>query len=233
MEMKPTIATLLPFSVLIAAWLVVACATPAGTVAVVAAGNVTRNNARTLPVATVTVGVPRHSASPASSTLSAIAPVAVQMLPFNDDRTDLDVEGRSTAAFGVPMGKIRFEPSPASLLGQAIVSELQAAGHTVTDRANSAQVAGAIVEFEAHTDTTLMYWDVIGNLAVSLQIAVARGKQPGTSLDYRARCVERTYIWPSEAVIASVMGKCIRDFADRLRIDGRAAGALRGASSGL
>ena len=131
------------------------------------------------------------------------------------------------------MGRIRFEPSPATLLGQAIISEIKAAGHTVTDSAEGTQITGAVLEFEAHTDTTLLYWDVIGNLAVSLQILVARGTNPGALLDYRTRCMDRTYIWPSETVIAGVMSKCINEFANKLRNDGGAADALRNALSGL
>jgi uncharacterized lipoprotein YajG len=221
------------FSILMAALAVSACATPGGTVAVVAVGNLTKNNAHTLPVAVVTVGIPKHSASSGSSTLSSIPPAIVRVLPFNDDRKDLDIEGTATAAFGVPMGHIRFEPSPTTLLGQAIISEIKAAGHTVTDGAEGTQITGAVLEFEARTDTTLLYWDVIGNLAISLQIMVARGTNPGAPLDYRARCMDRTYIWPSAAVIAGVMGKCINDIATKLRNDSRAADALRNSVSGL
>lgn len=225
-------AAIRAFSIVITALAVSACATPGGTVAVVAVGNVTKNNARTLPVSVVTVGIPKHSASSGSSTLSSIPPAIVRVLPFNDDRRDLDIEGKSTAAFGVPMGNIRFEPSPATLLGQAVISEIKAAGHTVTEGVDGTQITGAIVEFETHTDTTLLYWDVIGSLAVSLQIMGARGSNPGALLDYRARCMERTYIWPSETVIAGVMSKCLNDFANKLRNDIRAANALRNASSG-
>ena len=145
----------------------------------------------------------------------------------------MDVEGKVTAAFGEPMGLIRFEPSPATLLGQVVVSEFRAAGHAVTDRADGTRVSGAILEFEAHTDTTPLYWDVIGNLGVSLQISTVRGATAVVALDYRARCTERTYLWPSQAIIAGVMGKCIGDVANRLRNDGRAADALRKASSVL
>lgn len=231
--MKPMMGTIRPLSILIAALAVSACATPGGTVAVVAVGNLTRDSAHTRPIAAVTVGIPKHSASSGSSTLSSIPPAIVRVLPFNDDRKDIDIEGKATAAFGVPMRHIRFEPSPATLLGQAIISEIKAAGHTVTDGAEGTQITGAVLEFEAHTDTTLLYWDVIGNLAVSLQILVARGTKPGALLDYRARCMDWTYSWPSEAVIAGVMSKCINDFANKLRNDGRAADALRNALSGL
>ena len=131
------------------------------------------------------------------------------------------------------MGRIRFEPSPATLLGQAIISEIKAAGHTVTDGTEGTQITGAVLEFEVHTDTTLLYWDVIGNLAVSVQILVARGINSGAPIGYHARCMDRTYIWPSEAVIAGVMSKCIDDFANKLRNDGRVADALRNALSGL
>lgn len=222
-----------PISVLIAALVVSACATPGGTVAVVAVGNVTKNNAHTLPATIVTVGIPKHSASSGNSTLSSIPPATVRVLPLNDDRKNIDIEGMATAAFGVPTGRIRFEPSPATLLGQAISSEMKAAGHTVTDSAEGAQITGSILEFEAHADATLLYWDVIGNLAVSIQIPLVRGANSAASLDYRARCMDRTYIWPSEAVIAGVMSKCIDDFANKLRNDGKAADALRKARSGL
>jgi hypothetical protein len=127
----------------------------------------------------------------------------------------------------VPMGKIRFEPSPATLLGHAIASEFRAAGHQVTESAEGTQIKAAVLEFEAHTDTTLLYWDVLGNLAVSLQFSAPKGANPGPLLAYQARCVERTYTWPSEAVFAGVMNKCINDFANKLRSDGRAADALR------
>lgn len=231
--MKPMMAAIRLFSILITALAVSACATPGGTVAVVAVGNLTKNNAHTRPIAVVTVGIPKHSTSSGSSTLSSIPPAIIRVLPFNDDRKDIDIEGKATAAFGVRMGHIRFEPSPATLLGQVIISEVKAAGHTVTDSAEGTQITGAVLEFEAHTDTTLLYWDVIGNLAVSLQILVARGTNPGAPLDYHARCMDRTYIWPSEAVIAGVMSKCINDFANKLRNDGRAADALRNALFGL
>lgn len=219
-------ATIRPFSVLVAVLAVSACATPGGTVAIVGAGNVTRNNAHTLPATVVSVGIPRHSPFSGRSVLSSISPTTVQVLPFNDDRKDVDADGQVSAAFGVPMGRIRFEPSPATLLGQAIVSEIKAAGHTVTDGAQGVQITGAVLEFEAHTATTPLYWDVIGNLAVSLQIPVERGTSPGAPLAYRARCLERTYVWPSEALIAGVMSKCVNDFAIQLRNDRRAADAL-------
>ena len=167
--------------VLLTALLLSACASPGGTVAVVAAGNLTRNNAPTLSAAVRTVGIPKHSASTGGSSLSSIPPVLVQLLPFNDDRADQDTEGTATAAFGVPMGRIRFDPSPATLLGQVVRTE----------------------------------------------IAVARGTGPQTRLDYQARCTDRTYVWPSQAVIAGVMRRCIGDFSNTLRSDGRAARGRR------
>lgn len=215
------------FAVLIAASAVSGCGTPGGPVAVVGVGNVTRNNAHTLGATVVSVGIPRHSPTSGRSALSSIPPAIVRVLPFNDDRKDLDEEGRASAAFGLPMGRIRFEPGPATLLGQAIVTEIKAAGHTVSDGAQAAQLTGTVLEFEAHTAATLLYWDVIGSLSVSLQIPVARGTSPDTPLDYRARCQDRTYVWPSAVIIAGVMSKCINGFAHQLRDDTRIADALR------
>lgn len=126
------------------------------------------------------------------------------------------------------MGRIRFEPGPATLLGQAIVAEIEAAGHRVTDGAAGMQITGAVLQFEAHAEPSLLYWDVIGNVAVSLHIAPAGRANPLAPLVYKTRCLDRTYVWPGETVIAGVMGKCISELATQLRHDSRAAAALRG-----
>ncbi len=205
--------------------LVSACASPGGTMAVTALGNVTRNNAAMIGASVVRVGIPRHIASPGASALSSVAALTLRVLPFNDDRKNIDLEGMTTAAFGVPMGRLRFEPGPATLLGQAVASEFTMAGHTVTDSANVVQVTGAVQSFEVQTETTLLYWEVIGELGMSLQVSGA-GDMTG-SLAYQTRCTDRTYVWPGESVIAKVMGKCINDVAAKLRNDGRIAEALR------
>jgi|WetSurMetagenome_2_1015567.scaffolds.fasta_scaffold68024_3 hypothetical protein len=178
----------------------------------------------------IVVGIPDYSAPSASSTLSSIPPAKIRVLPFNDGRKDL--EGEVTAAFGVPMGHIRFEPSPATVLGRVVVSEFKAAGHTVADSTEGPQISGIVRVFNAHTDTTPLYWDIIGSLAVSLQVSSARGITLGDPLEYHAQCTDRTYIWPSEAVISGVMNKCLNEFASQLRNDARVTDALRKALSG-
>lgn len=126
------------------------------------------------------------------------------------------------------MGPIRFEQSPAALLSHVVVAEIEAAGHTVTDSGQVPQIAVTVREFTAHTDTTPLYWDVIGDLVVSLEVSSA--PTPTAPLEYRARCADRTYVWPSEKVIAGVMSKCINEFGSNLRNDGRVADALRSAA---
>lgn len=209
-----------------------ACAGPGGTMAVVGVGNVTRNNAPTMGASVVSVAIPKHVAAPGGSSLSSIAPLVLRVLPFNDDRKDIDTEGTRTAAFGVPMGRIRFEPGPATLLGQATASELTMAGLTLTESASAAQIAGSVLSFEVRTETTLLYWDVIGELSMSLRVTAAGAATTTDLLVYRARCTERTYVWPSDTVVATVMGKCIKDVAASLRSDGRVAAALRQAVAG-
>lgn len=218
--------------VLAAALAVSACGSPGGTVALVGATNVAVNNAQTRQIPVVAVGVPEHRAFSGSSSLSSIPPSRVRVLPFHDGRKDVATEGTATAAFGVRTGNIRFEPGPAFLIGQAVSAEIRAAGHAAADGAEGPRIAGSVLRFDVHTDTTLLYWDVIGNLAVSLQFLGAQEINSGATLDYHVRCAERTYSGPSEAVIAGVMRKCIGDFADQMRKDGRAAAALRAAGAG-
>jgi len=226
-KMKAAMSALRPLTVLVTAFAISACGSPGGTAAIVGVGNVAKNNAHTLPVDVITISIPKHSASSVSSTLSSFPQAKIRVPPFNDDRKDLNIEGESKAAFGVPMGHIRFNPSPATLLGQVITSEVRAAGHALTDSGEDTQITGSVLQFETHTDATLLYWDITGNLAVSLQISDARGTNPGAPIYYQIRCTDRTYVWPKETVISGVMSKCMNDFASTLRTDGRAANALR------
>lgn len=94
------------------------------------------------------------------------------------------------------------------------------------------QITGAVQSFEVRTEATLLYWDVIGDLAMSLRVTAAGAGATTRSLAYQTRCTDRTYVWPSEKVIAKVMGKCINDVATRLRNDSRVADALRQAVAG-
>lgn len=210
------------------AWVMTGCATPAGTTGVVAVGNLA-NNARKTPPGFVAVDIPLPMAASSGSSLSLARPTAIRVLPLDDDRPDTDVEGSTVAAFGLPLARIRFDPGPATLLGQVLRSEILAAGHAVVDRAHSTTLKGSLRAFEVHTDATAFYWDVIGSLAVSLQVQSLQVAVAGARLDYRARCVNRTYVWPSQDVIAQVMGQCLQDFATQLRSDGRVAMALRDA----
>jgi hypothetical protein len=177
----------------------------------------------------VTVRIPDYEAPSGSSPLSSLAPLTVQVLPFRDARKEL--KGEVTAAFGMPMGHVRFDQSPATLLMQVVLSELKAGGHSVVDHAEGPRIVGTVREFQTHTDTTPFYWDVIGNLAVSLQVSRGRESHPGSALEYQTRCTDRTYLYPSASFIAGAMRKCINDFASAFRTDGRAAEALRQASS--
>ncbi len=173
----------------------------------------------------VTVRLPEYMPVAESSALSAIPPKTVQVLPVVDKRSDAS-GGSREAAFGVPMGDVRFAQSPAHLLGNVIVSELESAGHTVSDAPSGVRIAATMSEFKVHTDTTPLYWDVIGDLAISLQVSSVQNGDPPETFEYKARCTERTYIWPTESVIAGVMGECVSDFGKQFRNDGGVANAL-------
>lgn len=174
----------------------------------------------------ITVRMMEHTAPSERSTLSSIPPITVRVLPFHDRRSQLE-GGPITAAFGMPMGHVRFEQSPAYLLGRAVISELKAAGHTVTEAPSGTQITGTVMQFEVSSDTTLLYWDIIGNMAVSLEILPSRRRGSRETIEYRARCVERTYIYPSESIIAGVMRECINDFGSKFRNDESVARLLR------
>lgn len=123
------------------------CASPAGTVGVVAVGNLA-SNARRSPPSIMALDIPVFRAASGSSSLSLARPLAIPVLPFDNVQPDTDIEGRTGAAFGVPLASIRFDPGAATLMGQLARSELLAAGHTVVDRAQNSAITGTVRAFE-------------------------------------------------------------------------------------
>ncbi|MFZ1990144.1 MAG: hypothetical protein WAW96_10280, partial [Alphaproteobacteria bacterium] len=82
-----------------------------------------------------------------------------------------------------------------------------------------------VTRFDLHTDVTVLYWDVIGNVAVTL--TVTKGGE-SAKRQYATTCKERTYLWPSRELITQVLDKCTHDIGSQFRQDADIAHALRG-----
>lgn len=124
----------------------------------------------------------------------------------NDRRTPGVAASKRDAAFGTPMGNITFEPPEAQLVKSLLEAEL-----TKAMRGKGAQAARDfscdLVEFGVNTNTTPLYWDVVGRVHVVLKSAGAETPLFGTH-------TVRTFVWPGEDVIRSVVDESLRQVAD-------------------
>lgn len=116
--------------------------------------------------------------------------------------------GTRQAAFGVDMGDIVFDPPEARIvkvrLEQALNRLLKQKG--VTQRQT---VECDLKEFTAGTDTTPVYWGVVGRISVVL-------RDNGRELPLSSSATERTYVWPGETIIRKVTEESMRLLLDQL-----------------
>jgi len=101
------------------------------------------------------------------------------------------------AAFGVPMGNVTFDPPEAQIVKNVLeveLSRLMREKGIQTKRDFSCD----IVEFGVNTNTTPLYWDVIGRIQLVL-------KQNGKEYNLFGTRTERTFVWPGETIMRKVV----------------------------
>lgn len=145
----------------------------------------------------VTVRLP--SAAPSATTGTARVQV-------NDLRTPGVAASTRQAAFGVPMGNVTFDPAERQLVKDA----LEAALSRQPASASAEPYVCDIVEFGVNTNTTPLYWDVVGVIRLKL-------RKGGREQDLSGTHTERTYLWPGEEVIARVVQESLRKAVEGAR----------------
>lgn len=109
------------------------------------------------------------------------------------------------AAFGVPMGNIAFDPPESQVLKQFLEVEL-------TKRLRKKGVVEKwsctcdLVEFGVNTVTTPIYWDVVGQVRLVL-------KRDGQEFPLSGTYTQRTFVWPGENIIRSVVEESLKQVA--------------------
>jgi hypothetical protein len=145
----------------------------------------------------VTVRVP--SSAPAS------APGAVKV-QVNDLRAPGVAASTRQAAFVTPMGNVTFDPPERQLVKDALEAALS--GQAQSQPAES--YACDIVEFGVNTNTTPLYWDVVGVIRLKL-------RKDGREQDLSGTHTERTYIWPGAEIIGKVIQESLRKVVESAR----------------
>ncbi len=145
-----------------------------------------------------TAGVPRADPS-----------LSIYLEPLADRREQRFRIGERHAAFKVSMGSVYTNRQVTAYLTEAIQNELLAAGHELRSEPGDINISGEITKFWTWTDTTMTYWDVIGEVQVTMTVDFpATGKRITRS--YTADAKDRTYLWPGEKLVADVIDKAVK-----------------------
>ena len=172
----------------------------------------------------ISVEIPPHMPAGNHSELTAIPPQKIRLKAVKDERILYRAEGTREAAFGVPMGTVDFYPSVEQIFQDVIEVEFQRAGHTLVSEDQPVTLSINVLTFEVATDTTPLYWDIIGRAVIELEIEKPDRKP--TTHNYASMCQDRTYVFPSGKLIQEVMKNCIADCAAKLRTDPTLAQAI-------
>ena len=127
----------------------------------------------------------------------------------NDLRTPGVAASTREAAFGVPMGNITFDPPEEQIVKNLLEVELTKILREKGLKSQQDYVC-YLVEFGVNTDTTPLYWDVIGRILLVL-------KQNGKEYNLFGKHVERTYAWPGEGIIKEVVDESLQQIITDLR----------------
>ena len=128
---------------------------------------------------------------------------------LNDLRRPGIAASKREAAFGVPMGTVEFDPSEAQILKQMLDVELTKLERDRGVTSKQTYICD-LVEFGVNTNTTALYWDVIGRI----QLVLKRGEREYSLFGTHT---ERTYVWPGEGIIKKVIEESLRQVAGDLK----------------
>jgi hypothetical protein len=141
--------------------------------------------------------------------LSSVPSKKIKLLQFSDNRKPQMESvkiGSREAAFSVPMGEVYTEQPVFEIVRDAVKTEFVRNGHLIVSDNEDIAIGGEIRAFSVGTSVTPLYWDVIGEVGVTLEAKKAGNTSPVTLGPYEGKQVERTYLYPSVAIMEMVTG---------------------------
>lgn len=161
------------------------------------------------------------SVMPRADALAAPEPrsdaLAVRIASVADARAERERIGERQAAFGVSMGDVHLSRRVPDAMREALIDELWAGGVRVVESGEDAVIDASVRRFWVHTDTTPLYWDVVGE--IELELAVASAGAAPQRRSFGCRQVERTWVYPTAALIGRVLDACLAELGAKVRGD--------------
>lgn len=143
----------------------------------------------------------------------------VKLATVTDDRQEKGRIGTREAAFGISMGDVHLGQKAAETMQQALSDDLLAAGYRVVETGQDLIAEGHLRKFWVRTDTTILYWDVVGDIEFELAVLPATQKKEPVEKTFTCHQVERTYLYPSATLLGKVLDACLADMMLKVRAD--------------
>ena len=167
---------------------------------------------------TATINMHYQQPQGCQNLFSSRSPLKIKLLNFADKREGNKEGiwiGYKKAAFNVPMGEVYSERPIFDIFREALQSELNKGGHVMVTEGQDITIEGTIDKFIVYTDTTMLYWDIIGETSFSLKVTKNDGFKSGLFGPYSGKSVDRTYVNPSGSLMQQVLqdslGKAMKE----------------------
>jgi hypothetical protein len=142
----------------------------------------------------------------------------IYLAPFHDKRPEKNRIGERKAAFNVSMGDIYTNRDVSVYIKEAMQNELLASGNNLSDDKFDISINGELLKFWIWTDTTALYWDIIGEIELKLTVANNKINKPIDKI-YKAKSESRTYVYPSKELVSSVISETVKTLMYEIRKD--------------
>ena len=142
----------------------------------------------------------------------------INLAPFQDMRIEKNRIGERKAAFNVSMGDIYSNRDALSYVSEAVQNELLASGNSLTDDKLDIILNGELIKFWVWTDTTALYWDVIGEIELKLTFSYQKADKTLSKI-YKAKSESRTYVYPTKDLVTTVVSDTVKSLMYDIRKD--------------
>lgn len=170
------------------------------------------------------------TASP-DALIASVSPVKIKLLNFEDKRggrvKSILIGGRH-AAFDVPMGDVYSARPVFEIIQGAVKSELARNGHVMVNVNEDFIFRGQTESFWVKTDVTPLYWDIIGEVSIKLEVTDTKKASSSTFGPYSAKNDERTYLYPSKSLMEKVLNTSLEQVMKQMSSDETLVKFLKG-----
>jgi uncharacterized lipoprotein YajG len=166
----------------------------------------------------------------AESPLSSAHSLRVKPLNFGDKRAgqiDAKLIGYRQAAFNVQMGAVCSDLPVTEIIRQAVESELTRSGHIIVMENEDLTIRGDILAYWVSTRPTLLYWDVIGEVSVIVEVKKTESDSLTKFGPFSGKNAERTYWNPSAAMMKCVLNASLDEVIQTMSSDEELASVFK------